>query len=335
MTRHPLDQCSAEAAGQDPASLIEKAVSRAVDRYVADREQRIEGFVRRHYSLKGSLRLHGHALGWDLVRVPLNITWSVPRFLLYLLGLLAGFSGLTKVAQALHGVPAGLATDLDRRVGRLVVTDLLELPHPDVDRDSQRDALMEEILRDPVLEPLFRAKLRALRVPPDDPLFRRGLDRKLAEYGACRTGTSELAGNLAVLLSSQMALGQASFGALSAGSALAASVAKSAAVSGFWLGPLAGSWFYALVPVTPSVTTLLAAIAGLALVLALLSTFIGILTDPLQVRFGLHQRRLRRLLHAVRRDLCAETDGDFQLREKYVGRVMDVFDYLTALGRAG
>lgn len=324
----------ADHDANDCEDLVEQAVERAVARYMAARERRVESFVARHFSFRGSLRLHAHALGWDLVRVPLNIIWSVPRFLLYLLGLVARLCGLTAIARALNRVPAGLTTNLDRQVGWLIVTDLLELPHRIGSQESTRDALMEEILGDPAVESLIDAKLQAVSSRQGDPGFRRLLDRKLAEYGASRTGTSELASNLMVVLSSQLALGQASWGSLGIGNAIAASLAKSAAISSFWLGPVAGSYFYTLVPVTPAYDTVLAVTACVATVLAFVATFIGILTDPLQVRLGLHQRRLRRLLNAIRRDLARAEESEFQLREKYVGRVCDVLDYLTLAGRS-
>jgi len=324
-----------QARAQGYEQIVEEAVSRAIDRYMAARENRVGRFVRHHYSIRGSLRLHAHALGWDLVRVPLNIIWSVARLVLFLLGQLAGLAGFAGVAAALNRVPCGLTTNLDRQVGWLVVTELLELPHRDGVRESCKDALMDEILKDPALAGLIDARLHAAAGRQQNPAFRRQLELKLAEYGASRTGTAEFAGNVVVLLSSQLALGQASFGSLSAGSAIAASVAKYAAVSSFWLGPVAGSYFYALVPVTPSLPTLLAVIAAMVVVMAFVSTFIGILTDPLQARFGVHRRRLRKLLQAIRQDLKQDHGAEFQLREKYVGRVFDVLDYLTLLGRSG
>ncbi|NVK43169.1 MAG: hypothetical protein HWE39_18130 [Oceanospirillaceae bacterium] len=314
--------------------VVEQAVEHAVERYLASRERRVDGFVRRHYSFRGSLKLHAHAVGWDLVRIPLNIAWSVPRFLIYLLTMLARLVGCREPAAMLARVPSGLTTNLDRHIGRLVVTDLLELPHPDAGDDGPRDALMEEIFRDPALERLIDARLESLSRRHSDHVFRQKLALKLAEYGASRTGTSELASNLMVVLSSQLALGQAAWGSLGAGSAIAASVAKSAAISSFWLGPVAGSWFYALVPVTPSLAVLLSSMVAVAVALAVVATFIGILVDPLQARLGLHQRRLRKLLYAIRQDLGGQTEGQFQLREKYVGRVCDVLDYLTLAGRS-
>jgi hypothetical protein len=115
---------------------------------------------------------------------------------------------------------------------------------------------------------------------------------------------------------------------------VAAALAKSIAVSNFWLGATAGSYFYAVVPVAASLRLVIALTAVFAIILALLSTFIGIVIDPLQAKFGIHQRRLRGLINSIERDLDGNGTGNFQLRDKYVGRLLDLVDFLSFLGRS-
>ena len=50
----------------------------AIDRYIAARHERVAGFVDRHFSLIGSLRLHRRASGRDLVRAPANVLLMLP-----------------------------------------------------------------------------------------------------------------------------------------------------------------------------------------------------------------------------------------------------------------
>jgi ABC-type multidrug transport system fused ATPase/permease subunit len=315
-------------------AVIENAVSGGVSRYIAQREKMIPEFVRRHYSLRGALRLHRHAFGWDLVRVPLNILWSILRLVLAVTGLLAKLAGAGKLSRAIKRLPSGLETDMDRHIKWLVITELLELPYAGHAENDEKDALMAEITKDPFLESLIEEELQSLHRGQNRPEFRRNLERKLAEYGATRTGAADLASNIMVLVSSKVALGQVAYGALSAGSAVSASLAQLLAVSNFWLGSTAGSYFYAVMPVTVSTRLLIAVTASIAVTLAFVSTFIGIVTDPLQARLGLHQKRLRKLVRAIQKDLEDTDGGDFQLREKYVGRVLDLVDVLTVLGRS-
>ena len=58
----------------------EAIVARAIERYVAQRRGRVQGFVDANFGLLGALRLHRSALGLDLLRAPANVA-LVPPFL--------------------------------------------------------------------------------------------------------------------------------------------------------------------------------------------------------------------------------------------------------------
>ena len=315
-------------------TIVERAITNGTIRYIFAREKKIDAFVKRHYTFRGALKIHSHALGWDLIRVPINIIWSVFNIVLALVAFIAKVVRLRRLHECIQRIPPGLETDMDKEISWLLVTELLELPHQDGSRRSDKDALMEEVMKDPDLRRLLDEELECLVHLKDNPGFRAELDRNLAEYGVTRTGAADLASNAVLLVSSKFALGQASFGALSAGSAVSASVAKTIAISNFWLGPTAGSYFYAVAPVAVSMRLLIAVTGVIAIILAFVSTFIGIVTDPIQAKLGLHQRRLRKLVKAVEQDLLGKSAGQFQLREKYMGRVLDVVDFLAFMGRS-
>ena len=316
------------------SAVIERAVSSGVERYIASRLEKIPAFVARHYSFRGALQIHALAIGWDLVRVPLNILWSVVNLLLACFGLLAKVFGLRSLSRLIAKVPQGLETDMDRQIKWLVVSELLEMPCSDGSRESARDALMEAIMNDPQLADLIERELVSLGSKADSMQAWRDVDAKLAEYGATRTGTADLASNVMVVLSSKMVLGKASYGALGAGSAVSAALANSVAASNFWLGSTLGAYYYAIFPAAVSTPFLIVVTTVLVISLALATTFIGMITDPLQARLGVHQRRLRKLVKAVELDLKEAGPGKFQLREKYVGRILDIVDFLSLLGKS-
>jgi hypothetical protein len=58
-------------------TIVERAITNGTIRYIFAREKKIDAFVKRHYTLRGALKIHSHALGWDLIRVPVNIICSV------------------------------------------------------------------------------------------------------------------------------------------------------------------------------------------------------------------------------------------------------------------
>jgi hypothetical protein len=70
---------------------------------------------------------------------------------------------------------------------------------------------------------------------------------------------------------------------------------------------------------------------GLLGLAALLATFSGLLTDPLQQRLGLHRRRLVRLVDALERELLEGEGRSFAVRDHYVARLLDLVDLLRAL----
>ena len=61
---------------------------------------RIDGFVERNFSVAGSARLHGHAVGWDLLKAPANVALSIPQIGLKLGAAAARGLGARKTADA-------------------------------------------------------------------------------------------------------------------------------------------------------------------------------------------------------------------------------------------
>lgn len=90
-----------------------------------DRDALIERFVARNFSFRGSLRLHRHAIGWDLLRAPANVSLA-PLFLLQrLLGLALGRIGLRRLARRITARPIMFRTALAEELDRRLIADLL------------------------------------------------------------------------------------------------------------------------------------------------------------------------------------------------------------------
>ena len=150
-------------------TIVERAITNGTIRYIFAREKKIDAFVKRHYTLRGALNIHSHALGWDLIRVPINIIWSVFNIVLALVAFMAKVSRLRRLHEFIQRIPPGLETDMDKEISWLLITELLELPHKDGSRRSDKDALMEEVMKDPDLRRPHAASTRLpLRLPGDD-----------------------------------------------------------------------------------------------------------------------------------------------------------------------
>ena len=148
MSDIPADAAVApEGEGSDAAARL--IVDEAAARYCAQRRAKIDDFVDRTFSLPGTLRLHRRALGWDLVRSPANLALSAPHLAARVSAGIARRAGLAPAADWLDSRRYFLQTDVARELEWRLFTELLELPIQQGERVSERDALADEILRDP------------------------------------------------------------------------------------------------------------------------------------------------------------------------------------------
>ena len=64
--------------------------------------------------------------------------------------------------------------------------------------------------------------------------------------------------------------------------------------------------------------------------LGVVSAFAGIVTDPIQAKLGLHEKRLKKLIEKIRIELTNEGDSNLQFKEIYVKYMFDVIDFIKS-----
>lgn len=322
---------------------ITKAVDVAINNYIKSRREKIPSFVSQHFSFKGSLSLHRIALGRDMYRAPLNVVWALPYTVSRLLtGSLKamGKKRATKAIEVLEKMPRGFETDIQKEVKWLIYTELLELPYSHYSRDekkikvSDHDALLNEILAQPDIRDIVTLQLNQIHEKSLLPNFRSSLQRKLREYTYSRTAAEDLSGSILTLAIGYTAFHTFSPGAISSGAALAKSIAQKLATSSFWLGSSIGTRYYGIFPITPSKKLFLVSTASIMTALAIITTFSGILTDPLQTRLGMHQKRLQKFISSLEEDLKGKQNKEYQIKDQYLVRVFDIIDLLKVAALA-
>ncbi|HVJ54653.1 MAG TPA: DUF6635 family protein [Aliidongia sp.] len=312
------------------SQVLAAAVNAALGRYIEARRRRIRPFIDRHFSLRGSLRLHRRAIGWDMLKAPANLALGLPHAALQLTG--AGISslGARRLGARLRRRSLLLDTAVGREIERLVQTELLELPW----NGKGRDALAEEIVNDPTIGAALTRLLAPAGERIGDEAFRARLADDLARYVASRPAASELAVALISVGTGALAFERLTPGAMTLGPILAGTLAQNAAVASFPLGPTLGSLWYGMFPASVPLALTAGVTGGLMAGTAVLAAFAGVAADPLQRRLGLHERRLRRLIDALERSL-AEPDGPgLALRDHYVARLADLLDVAATAWRA-
>lgn len=260
----------------------------------ASKVRAVETFVARHFSFHGSLRLHRAALGWDLLRAPANVALA-PAFLA---------SRLVAVALSLVGLRRTCSWFSQRSIlFRTAVARTVE------------DRVSAELL--PV----------AVEAGPEVRIHRQQL---LDDYTTVRSAVAEIATTLLVLIIGYCLFRMATPGVISLAPVLSAHVAQTSAIESFPLGQRLGAAWYGVFPVELPILYVVLSGVGLAMAASLITTFAGVVTDPLQVRAGLHQRRLLRLL--ARAD-ATDTPPEIA-REHLLARLADASDMLVSLVRA-
>ena len=259
----------------------------------ADRAQAVGAFVARHFSLGGSIRLHRAALGWDLLRAPVNVALA-PVFLATRLAAIAlSLTGLRRAGSWLVGQRILLRTAVARKVQAHVREELA----PTTVKDGLKDSAH--------------------------------WSRSLEDYTAVRSAVAEIATTFLVLLIGYCVFRISTPGVISLAPVVTDHVAQTSAIEDFPLGNTLGSAWYGVFPVELPIWYVVAVGFGLATAASLVTTFIGVLIDPLQASVGLHQRRLLRLLTKVDAIDASPTVA----REHLLARLADATDILVSLAR--
>ena len=329
--------CDQPAQIRAPAPLTRDHARRIVDtavaRWAIDAHARVPGFVERQFGLRGSLSLHRHSLGWDLARAPVNAFGSVLTAgkNLAAAGLAAG--GGRRPARRLREINLLLDTDLGRELEWRIQTEVLILPIRQKHRAFTRDTLLEAVLADSEVAFYLAETLRELARRGDAPEFRERLEDTLNTYLGSRAAASDITVSLLAAASGFAAYQQVTPGVAALSSSLAGTIAYHSAVSGFWAGPWAGSLYYTAVGVSTPPLLAAGVFTGLLVPAAVLAAFAGVVADPVQKRFGLHRRRLDRLVDTVAGRLRRE-NAYLPVRDHYVARLMDLVDWTQVALRA-
>lgn len=307
---------------------VDRAIDRAIDKYIETRRAKIPEFVNKYFSVKGALKLHKKALGSDLYKGPINISWSVPYTLLKATSTAFKKAGNKKIPALFEKLPRGFETNVQKEVTWLIYTELLEMPFVQGKKISKKDAFLEEILNQPEISSLFIEQWSEINKKSSDLNFRRRLENNLREYAGSRTAAADLAGTIITLSVGATLFKQMTPGAMATGTTVATVIAHHTAVSNFVLGSTLGSLWYSIFPVSASVGLIFATTGTIMAAMSIVTSFAGIITDPIQRKLGIHQRRLKKFVDCIEKELKGSGESKFEIKDQYVARVFDILDMM-------
>lgn len=313
-----------------PVEDARRIVDESVVRYFDSRREKTSEFVDKHFSWSGAWNLNKHAMGRDLYRAPLNVALMAPSMGVRLAA--SGFDKLGKdgIAAKLRAKQFYFKTDVAEELEWLVHTDLLEVPFAQRHRQSERDVLAEAIYSHPLMTQALSVAVTNV-VDAAGPRNRDQLERLISAYMETRAANAEVV-NLAVCLAAGGLIAhQVTPGALSLGPSMAGAIANHSAAASFPLGSTVGSAWVSAFPVAPGTALAAGSTVGVLAVAALVTAFSGFVSDPIQRSLGIHERRLQHFLDTLEQNVLFDEESHMRIRDHYVGRIIDLFDALSAL----
>jgi len=285
--------------------------------------------VARHFAWPGTLRLHGAALGWDILRAPLNVLLSPVLVLTRTAAWLCRRAGWRGGADWLVRRRILLRTSVARRVEVLIVTDLLELPLDEGAAARDPSALARAVLAAPQFREMFRTRSN---VAEAEALGQR-IAGALGEYASTRSAVAEMTTTLCVLAIGALAFQALTPGMISMAPGVADAMARTNAINAFPLGQTMGGMWYGVFGAATPPWLVGTTVAGLIMIGSVFAAFAGVLADPVQSRLGIHRRRLRRLLDTLEVEFIGRGNKPFVAREHFYARFLDLWDVIASVIR--
>jgi hypothetical protein len=311
-----------EEATQLQAEL-EQAISDAATRYFDECRDAVPGFIERHFNYPGAIALNRVALGWDMLRAPINLFWAPIYSLIALLHYgLAKSNRLSGFCRLLEKIPAGFSTAVQMHISALVQRELLN--------KNDRKNLLESYIRSALHEVYQGQSQRVFPEQQFSQLIEPLLADALQQYQYTRTASADITNSLSCTVLGAFAFQKFTPGGIGIAALLASLVSTELASQQFWFGETLGRWYYSVFPPEPSLALSLSVFAGVLAGLASFAAFSGVITDPLQALMGLHRRRLLKMLNHLQQDFTQSTSGSFRPKDHFVARILDGFDMMRA-----
>jgi len=302
---------------------IEQAIRSGIERYFDDCRARIPAFIDRHFHYPGAIDTNRKALGWDMLRAPLNLLWAPVYALLTLIRLLTrNRTGLRWLHNLAGRVPAGFTTRVQQHISDLILADLLN--------NGQEDSLLERYLIEALEAVYERHSSEAIDHQQFTRLIEPLVEEALCQYRVTRTASADITNSISCTVLGAFAFQKFTPGGIGLGVVLASMLAKTLAARDFILGETIGGWYYSVFPPEPSVATTVSVMVAVLACLSAFAALSGVIFDPVQSAIGLHRRRLRKLLDHLQRDVLLSTESSFRPKDQFVARVLDTFDMIRS-----
>jgi len=301
---------------------IRKAIAEGTQQYFAGCRARVPDFVQQHFFLPGSWYTNRVALGFDLLRAPLNLFWAPLYAFISILRFALTKAGQNKIADLLAHLPAGFTTKVQKRLAEKLYSELLKLDCENSKLETCIVQALKALYCDThsTIDPALSKRIESL------------VHEALLQYRVTRTASSDITNTITSTVIGAFAFYKFTPGGIGIGVVLATLFAKYFAVKDFFLGESVGEVYYYLFPPEPSLALTTYSLLAVMILLSIFASFSGMITDPVQALFGLHQKRLYKMLDHLERDFLTEQNliSTYRPKDQYIARLFDMFDVVKS-----
>ncbi len=300
---------------------IQQAIRRGTQNYFQGCRQRVPSFVNTHFFPPGSWHTNKVALGFDLLRAPLNLFWAPFYALTSALQFLFRRLGWSRTAKLLNCVPAGFTTRVQKHLAQQLYSDLLKL-------SCEHSRLERHIAKE--LQELYQGSHKEVNDSVNETIEHL-VHEALMQYRITRTAASDITNTITSTLIGAFAFYKFTPGGIGIGILLATVLAKYLAVKDFFLGETLGSIYFYLFPPEPAFSLTVYSTLAVMAILSVFASFSGLLTDPIQALLRLHHKRLYKMLDHLERDFLREQEASsYRPKDQYLARLLDMFDVVKS-----
>lgn len=302
---------------------IEQAIRSGIERYFDDCRARVPAFIDRHFHYPGAMATNRMALGWDMLRAPINLLWAPVYALVCLVKILVPKrTGLMWLHGLANRVPAGFTTRVQQHISHLILADLLN--------NGQKDSRLEGYLIEAMEAAYERHTCKPVEHQRFSTLIEPLVADALSQYRMTRTASADITNSISCTVLGAFAFQKFTPGGIGLGVVLASMLAETLAAQDFILGGTLGSWYYSWFPPEPSLATTASVMIAVMGSLAAFAAFSGVIFDPVQAAVGLHRRRLHKLMDHLQRDVTISSQSSFRPKDQFVARILDMFDMIKS-----
>lgn len=297
---------------------VNQAIVAGIHNYFEQCRQRVPIFIKQYYCYPGCWQTNKQALGLDLLRSPINLIWA-PIYLICIgvafILVRCGFKPAKRFAEKL---PGGMTTRVQKTINQAIEREL-------IDRASLQTCIHRQ------LDNL--ASTHALN-PKQSNAWHNGLDgiinTALNQLMLTRTASADISNTLFTTAAGALTFKKFTPGGIGLGILIAGIWANERAKQQFFLGQTAGHWFYTLFPSEADIADIGIAIGLIMIILSVVASLSGLITDPIQSVLGIHKRRMLAMINTMEQDLINQTQNGFKPVDPYIARILDLFDTVKA-----